>query len=153
MRDPSTFIMKNDNAISEIDLSELESFLEKKLPEVYKDFLLEFNGGILAYNKFKLDSSEEYDNLYSFDSLHKIKESWRYLKSSSDFFNAEIISIAETLGTSFICIGLGKKNFGKIFVVESDLEVKFQANSLVDFMEQIELEQPIEFPPLQSIKK
>lgn len=55
---PSSFFTQTGPPISKIDIEDLERKIKMKLPQYYRNFLLQYNGGIPKHNACDVFSSE-----------------------------------------------------------------------------------------------
>lgn len=95
------------------------------LPVQYRDFLLEYNGGNVKPNVFKISDDEgetALNTLYGLD----INESYDELSSVFDSLYGEIpnefISIGDDSGGNQICLGTSEEYAGKIYIFLHDIE-------------------------------
>ncbi|MGV2962607.1 SMI1/KNR4 family protein [Paenibacillus sp. AGC30] len=116
------------NTNKEIELKNIEEFEAKYdvvLPVQYRDFLLEYNGGNVKPNVFKISDDEgetALNTLYGLD----INESYDELSSVFDSLYGEIpnefISIGDDSGGNQICLGTSEEYAGKIYIFLHDIE-------------------------------
>lgn len=116
------------NTNEKIKLKNIEEFEAKYavfLPVQYRDFLLEYNGGNVKPNVFKISDDEgetALNTLYGLD----INESYDELSSVFDSLYGEIpnefISIGDDSGGNQICLGTSEEYAGKIYIFLHDIE-------------------------------
>ncbi|QLG39189.1 SMI1/KNR4 family protein [Paenibacillus sp. FSL W7-1088] len=116
------------NTNKKIKLKNIEEFEAKYavlLPVQYRDFLLEYNGGNVKPNVFKISDDEgetALNTLYGLD----INESYDELSSVFDSLYGEIpnefISIGDDSGGNQICLGTSEEYAGKIYIFLHDIE-------------------------------
>ncbi|MCP1422284.1 hypothetical protein J3D43_000800 [Paenibacillus xylanexedens] len=116
------------NTNEKIKLKNIEEFEAKYdvvLPVQYRDFLLEYNGGNVKPNVFKISDDEgetALNTLYGLD----INESYEELSSVFDSLYGEIpnefISIGDDSGGNQICLGTSEEYAGKIYIFLHDIE-------------------------------
>ncbi|MDN8588364.1 hypothetical protein B2I21_27195 [Chryseobacterium mucoviscidosis] len=116
------------NTNEKVKLKNIEEFEAKYhvvLPVQYRDFLLEYNGGNVKPNVFKISDDEgetALNTLYGLD----INESYDELSSVFDSLYGEIpnefISIGDDSGGNQICLGTSEEYTGKIYIFLHDIE-------------------------------
>ena len=102
------------------DMSNIESMIGGVLPNQYKNFLLQFNGGRPESSVFKIEGLENnpVGKIQVFLGIDREIESsnidWNY-----DVFKgrvpSDILPIARTGTGDLICIGIKENKFGKIY--------------------------------------
>lgn len=116
------------NAHEKINLKNIEDFEVKhhiEFPIQYRDFLLEYNGGNVKPNVFKISDEEgetAVNTLYGLD----ISESYDDLSNVFDSLHGEIpdefISIGDDSGGNQICLGISGEYSGKVYMFIHDIE-------------------------------
>jgi hypothetical protein len=116
------------NTNEKINLKNIEEFEAKHhivFPVQYRDFLLEYNGGNVRPNVFKISDDEgetALNTLYGLD----IDESYDELSSVFDSLYGEIpdefISIGDDSGGNQICLGTSGEYVGKIYIFLHNIE-------------------------------
>jgi cell wall assembly regulator SMI1 len=126
--------------ITEKDIVEAEKKIGIAFPNDYKNFLLKNNGGKIYYNSFDRILGDNHKINYSieaFESLESLLEAWSFLKDDEFFKPAKLLPIAQTLGPTLIGISFVPDHYGRIFVFDWDFGSTFQANNIIEFLEQI----------------
>ncbi|MGS7052275.1 SMI1/KNR4 family protein, partial [Legionella pneumophila] len=110
------------NTNEKVKLKNIEEFEAKYhvvLPVQYRDFLLEYNGGNVKPNVFKISDDEGETALNALYGL-EINESYDELSSVFDSLYGEIpnefISIGDDSGGNQICLGTSEEYTGKIYI-------------------------------------
>jgi hypothetical protein len=118
------------------EIQQVEQLIGVKLPEIYKHFLLESNGGTSTRNLFL--SEEVGFRIEEFLSLEKFtRTSLANRDDVPEIKEADMEVIAYTLGASVVCIGVGEKNFGKIYYFEVALDPILIASDLTAFFDSL----------------
>lgn len=55
-----------------------------------------------------------------------------------EYNDERILAFGETLGASLICIGVGKENYGKVYVYDGDFGATKLSESFKDFIQLLE---------------
>ena len=96
-----------------------------RLPEEYRQFLIEHNGGKPVPCDFKISEMEGEDSLHHVYGLHagpiylRLEEAYENHKGR---IPTSMIPIADDPAGNAICIGIGRKNAGKIFFWDHEEE-------------------------------
>lgn len=116
-------ISKFDNTNIEKEIEDFEYKYSFEFPDMYKDFLLKYNGGKTPKSEFKINkiSSDirafyglgNADKYYHYDTLVKIN-------MFNDWLEEQVIPIATNVFGDYIMIGIGSENNGKIFFCYHD---------------------------------
>lgn len=121
----------------------LEKFLRKNLPVQFRDFLIEFNGGIPSPDSFNLqkyDLSKKNTNIIvyveKFFSAGELTKIWGYTKDIID--ELSVLPIADISGSAILCIGIGQENVGEIYYWDADFGLTYLTDSLTEFWEILE---------------
>ena len=123
----------SNEKINEEDLLSLESELNIKLPDSYKELMLENNGGVPLKNYFKGE--------YGIASFHPIKIEPNDLKSVFESFKdllpSTLLAFADDMGGNSYCIDISEENNGKVYFIDWDEpdDPEFLANSFEEFLE------------------
>lgn len=102
-----------------------------RLPEEYRQFLIEHNGGKPSPCDFKISETEGEDSLHHFYGLHSGPS---YLNLEQAYKNHKgrvpttMIPFADDPAGNAICIGIGGNDTGKIFFWDHELEVEEDDN-------------------------
>ena len=97
-----------------ISRTQIEEFEKEKgisLPESYKAFLTEFNGGKPETNIFNIDKNND-AGVNEFIELKKIDEVIYIYKNR---IPNSVLPIAHSEGGNLVCLGIDKKNFDDVF--------------------------------------
>lgn len=124
-------------------ITDLEGILGVRLPDEYKNFLIVYGAGELVCNSYERIHADGYSQSLGVDAFlspDEIISSWNNLNDDEEFIDAKIVPIAGGLSANFVGIGFDPANAGKIYVMDWDFGVTFQAESLSDFLEQIKYE-------------
>lgn len=137
--------IQNSNRYGKLDpakLGEFETKLGARLPEDYRAFLLEHNGGKPEKRAFMApddpldEDSELYEReLAGFYALHeqnapvgeatmdafKLDEAWRDLQN--DVPDNTLLPISQDTSGSYICLELSKEKFGSVCFFDHEYEV------------------------------
>jgi len=120
---------KTGESLTKADLSNIEKQIGYSLPIAYKEFLLQYNGGIpdesyIDFNAQKINiSSDEIKRFYGFggkasnDLVHK-------LNSIGDILPKGMIFIANTHGGNFFLLSLRQDSYGEVFYKDHEYEDK-----------------------------
>jgi hypothetical protein len=118
-------IIYNTNEKKLKNIEEFEAKHHIVFPVQYRDFLLEYNGGNVRPNVFKISDDEgetALNTLYGLD----IDESYDELSSVFDSLYGEIpdefISIGDDSGGNQICLGISGEYVGKIYIFLHNIE-------------------------------
>ncbi|MCM3170799.1 MULTISPECIES: SMI1/KNR4 family protein [unclassified Paenibacillus] len=102
-----------------VSLEQIENFENTtniKLPTLYRDFLLEYNGGRVQPNVFKISSDEGESALNIFYGIGSMRSN---LEKKFDFFDdiLEIgfIPIASDSGGNQVCLGVTEEFYEQIY--------------------------------------
>ena len=148
-------ILNSASKIIEDDIAKIECDLEIKLPEDYKYFMLQSNGGTpkedMLFDFF--DEVQECENtsvirnifsLYLDDSNRKFNYKVIYnIMVNDECIPADMVPIADDPGGNVISISLNKDDYGYVYFLNQDFEdedtgylVKSKiANSFKDFID------------------
>ncbi len=136
-------ILQRKNTISSIN-----DFQVLSLNSELNQFLSEYAGANLLVNVFERKlQSDNIDELWASHvfTLDEIRSSLKSLQDDMYFQNAlpnaKLIPIIETLGSDLICaVSSPDPNLhGKIYVFDWDFRATYQADSLADFMAQLQV--------------
>ena len=102
-------------------IEEFEELFKISIPEAYKTFLVNENGGrpVPATILLKTDDSERPFDVEEFLRLEPEDETWglRSVRLTClDRIPSELLAIARDGGEDFICIGLSGKRVGEIYI-------------------------------------
>ena len=120
--------MKNTGcALKNEDILGIESYLNVKVPQDYKAFLLRFNGGIpeescIDFNGEKLNIPGE-DIKFFFNIGKKVTNTLKHkMDSIGDNLPAKIIYIANTHGGNFFLLSLRDDSYGSVYYKDHEYE-------------------------------
>jgi hypothetical protein len=109
-----------------VSLEQVENFEKNnniELPRLYKDFLLEYNGGRVEPNVFKISSDEGESALNVFYGIGNMKNN---LEKKFEFFEEILeigfIPIARDSGGNQVCLGTKEEYYDQIFFWKHDEE-------------------------------
>lgn len=103
-------------------LNEVERVFEIKLPEEYKLFLISFNKLIkpIEFNA-KLNNKEKLLCLEELNNIVTLIRGLAFRLNLQELLLKEIIFIGAFIGGESLCLGVGIKNFNKVYFSETDL--------------------------------
>jgi cell wall assembly regulator SMI1 len=123
---------QTENPINAKQLDDLESILGLKLPQDYRQHLLQHNGGQCSPNGFTFLEKEKqsescidwflaiydgkYDNLHKYIDIYKIDEKR---------LPTHIVPIAHDPGGNLICISCGSGDYGAVYFWDHEKEVDY----------------------------
>lgn len=123
-------IQDSEKALTEVDLVRLEEQIQHRIPDAYRVFLLNHNGGYPEPSDFKIDSdTEESTQISSVDWFLGIggQESTE-LKYCIETYKGRLpkslFPVARDPGGSLICISTKKDDLGKVYFWEHEEEVE-----------------------------
>lgn len=144
-------------AVSEHQILELERRINSPLPDDYKNFLMQHNGGIPHPDEFcySENSQRQYATVHYFLAVHDGSYDSIYyciymFKEREERVPPNLLPIARDPGGNLICISVSGEDGGKIYFWEHEEEadlakgeiadyrnVYFIANSFTDFIAEI----------------
>ncbi|MFT3738782.1 MAG: SMI1/KNR4 family protein [Breznakibacter sp.] len=131
-------LLENKGAVLE-DILNIEAELTITIPSQLKEFLLLQNGGCIRpsfiFKRF-LDDGTQNLIIDEFLSIEEIKSAYFNGLDIEEFKGN--LAFVQNMGASVVSIGIEKENFGKIFVYDGDFGLTEQANSLEEFLEQLQ---------------
>ncbi|MDA7026852.1 SMI1/KNR4 family protein [Bacillus sp. CLL-7-23] len=140
-------VTSENEKVSLENIKTFEDDYNVTLPEEYKNFLLEYNGGDVNPNVFKISDEQGESAL---NTLYGLNISAEYDELSSVFDSLEgelpqeLLSIGDDSGGNQICIGISGNYFGKIYIWMHDIEegeymdnVFFLANNFNEFLDSL----------------
>ncbi len=134
-----TTLIKSGDPITESDISEFEATYKVQLPEDYKDFLVENNGGRPEKNFFPFQ--DDGFIIAWFFNLKNGKDTLEWtlqlLWIAEQTIPRNLLPVARGQGADFYCICLDSNNYGKVFlwygnIDEEPFEVASSFSELVD---------------------
>jgi hypothetical protein len=147
-------IKPNPQPVSVENIQDVESRLGLRLPDSLKYLLLDYDGGDMAVNGFNTrfdDGDIRQYSLYHLSSLEEIVSAWGFIHDDPEIKENQILPFGDTLGSPTVCIGVGKHNSGKIYIMDWDFGVALQANTLEEFFSQLKYEKGWEeLPPFKT---
>ncbi len=123
-------------------INELEMHLDISLPDDYKKFLLEWNGGKPTPDRFSIPGwSNKSSVVNRFLAVHAGKHSnlQKKIEVYEDRLPRELIPIAEDPFGNLICLGLGGNRLGRIYFWDHEDELDDEGLSRLDFSNVYEL--------------
>ncbi|MFC9777504.1 SMI1/KNR4 family protein [Paenibacillus chitinolyticus] len=138
-------IVKIHETVSLEQVENFEKTNEIELPKLYKDFLLEYNGGRVEPNVFKISSDEGESALNVFYGIGNMKNN---LEKKIGFFEEILeigfIPIARDSGGNQVCLGIREEFHDQIFFWIHDEEyddamdnMHFLANNIQEFIDSL----------------
>lgn len=128
-------ITETEMAITESEITKLESYLGCKLPSEFISHYLKFNGGFPD-----CDTLSGKDNIFSIDGFLPIKHGALTIESlrrdmAGQLQMSDFIPFANDAGGNIFVINLGINDYGNIYLVAADTgEVIFVCSSFSDFL-------------------
>lgn len=147
--------MKNNflNNGNFIELNEIENLCKKIkvfLPNEYKEFLKEVNGGEPLHSFFELrrfDKNASNVNTYvivdEFFRFEQLEEVWEYLKE--DLSEIGLFPIAEVRGGMLFCCKQEETNYAQIFFYDNNFGVIKVSDTLSQFIENLITEDMVDY--------
>lgn len=130
--------LKNSQKNSIESIEKLEADFKVALPNDYKKFLMNTNGGYTegcySFDR-KLENDLQSIAIENFLSIEEIYTANENLKDWELY--SGLLAIAQSLGSPTICIGIGIDNYGKIIILDDDFGATEQNIFFDDFMEQL----------------
>ena len=118
-------IKKHDVKIDEGTIKVIESFIEAKLPQDYKEFLLKYNGGTPYKGVFQLNHiTSGLAFFYIVNSVNYYSDFVSIYHTLKDRIPKGFIIIASDVGGNGILLGLENENRGKIYFWDHEEEVE-----------------------------
>lgn len=111
-------------ALSEGKLSEFEKRFHIHLPNDYREFLFQYNGGQPVPSFFWIEPKQDGSTLHRFYGIYEgeIPSSIEtYLRGKGHYgIPASMLPIGDDGTGNFICIGVSAANFGNIFFLDHE---------------------------------
>jgi hypothetical protein len=114
-------IQKSSNLISEKELNLILAKVRYTLPESFKNFLLDYNGGVPAANKFDIKNMSVSSGVNEFLSIDAIVEQKNIL---GERIPNEVIPIAHAECGNLICLVIKGSEIGNVYFWDHELEVE-----------------------------
>ena len=141
-------IEEHDVKIDKETIKVIESFIESKFPQDYKEFLLKYNGGFPKKNIFNLNITSMLGNFYIVNSLKNWTDFIEAYKIHKNRIPKEFITIGSDVGGNEILLGIKDKYRGKIYFWDHEEEVEddeepdfrnmtFLSNSFTEFVDSL----------------
>lgn len=134
-------IFKFDTTNVPEEIYEFENKYNIKLPQLYKNFLVKYNGGNTPKTSFKINGiSSDIRAFYGYRNADRdynflLLTERDYLES---FIQDNYLPIATDSFGNQIVIGIGKDNEGKIFFFDSEIsKYQYLTDSINDFFDKI----------------
>lgn len=131
--------------ISQGDISEFENKYEVSLPQEYKDFLLQTNGGRPEPDFFPFsDDGFVVTWFYNLkNGKHLLELTLELLWIAEQIVPRTLIPIARDQGGDLVCISLNEEEYGKIYMWfgSTDSDPVFLAESFTEFIDAL-VEEP-----------
>lgn len=125
------------NEISKADIQRIEQLIGSKLPNDYKNHMMNYNGGSVPL--WKNYYFEFQDDSITLGRFHTISSLENYFNKRLSFLYPKLLSIGSVNGGS-LAIGYQNENFGNIYVYFSDEGPHKIANSFTEFIESLIVE-------------
>ena len=117
--------IKNSNEKTSLkDIENFENIHNLKLSNSYKNFLLNFNGGNVEPNLFKISGAAEsvVNVFYGLNISKTYDELSEVFESLDSAIPNNFLAIGDDPGGNQICLGISNENFGKIYFWFHDIE-------------------------------
>ena len=120
-----TIINSDNEKVYPANIKTFEDKYSVTLPEEYKVFLLEYNGGDVDPNVFSI--SDEHGEsalniLYGLDAVSEYDDLSNVFDSLEGELPQELLSIGDDAGGNQICIGVSGKYVNKVYIWMHDIE-------------------------------
>lgn len=119
----------------------LEKAIGTRIPEELRQQLINPTITLIPkQNRFMRIVDEHFKQENSFENfipLDHMLIGWEHMIDEIDFLETSLLPFGETLGSAVICIGIGKENYGEIYIFDYDFYATKVANSLTEFIQQI----------------
>lgn len=136
-------VYNSNDKVSLEKIKEFETKYNINLPIQYREFLLEYNGGNVKPNVFKISDEEgetAVNTLYGLGIAEHYDELSNVFDSLYGEICEEFISIGDDSGGNQICLGIEGNYLGKIYLLHDVEEIEemnnmiFISNSFNDFL-------------------
>ena len=128
-------IKKQGIKINEETIKVIESFIQAKLPQEYRDFLLKYNGGVPNKGVFNLNNIlSGLSFFYIINSLNNYSDFVGAYHLYKDRIPKGFIVVASDVGGNKILIGLDGENRNKIYFWDHENEVEEDEEPYYDNM-------------------
>ncbi|MBK9202300.1 MAG: SMI1/KNR4 family protein [Candidatus Obscuribacter sp.] len=118
--------------LEESELSQYERQLGLKLPQQYRNFLLEFNGGSPRPSRFTFkdcDTGSQVLSFFGFGSFYDVLEE---LETYGGRLPKRFFPIAAESGGNLLCISLSGEDSGNIYFWDHELEAELSKGQTPD---------------------
>lgn len=117
-------IKKSTIILHELTLLNFEMKLGQKLPDDYRNFLLEYNGGDPEPNMVGIPETRKQCSVACIFGLYNFKKDHDLAAKRKRLANRlpeKVIPIAEADGDNFICLSLDSPDFGAVYLWDHEL--------------------------------
>ena len=118
----------NEQKLTQQELSDFKKEFKIKLPDSYKEVILEYNGGSPEKQYFEAGRVMFLSIKYGEDTINDV------IKLISDVLPKYFFPFAD-YNEGMLCISLDKDEYGKIYWFEENGEVQLMADSFDKFMD------------------
>jgi len=118
-------IKKSPGTLFELALLNFEMKLKSKLPDDYRSFLLEYNGGKPEENIFAIPKTKKQCGVTCFFGIYNSKKATDLVTERarfSDRLPAHILPIASAKDGNLVCLSLASPDFGSLYLWDHELE-------------------------------
>jgi SMI1 / KNR4 family (SUKH-1) len=145
--DKNNFSYRKEKPIEKVEIEAFERDNQIDLPKSYHSFLSQYGYiGLDRLYEFKSTSGRNLESwAMRFFTLEEVKEAYLNSKEYEDYANslenAILLPIIETIGSQIICLVCSPDPalHGKIYVWDWDFRATYQADSLEEFLGQLEV--------------
>lgn len=114
--------LEKQAGISEQELANFEREYGIKLPQQYRQFLLDYNGGRPEHCDFNFKGSTNGSQLLGFFGIGSRIDVRKELRTYNGRLPAAWFPVASDAGGNLICICLSGPNYGKVFFWDHEME-------------------------------
>ena len=124
------------------EILELEKKIAIDIPDELKKLLINRLSTIIpGKNKFVRVVNDTFSQEMSLEKVlspSEILTAWEFMKDEDEFSSSQLLAFGETLGSPVVAIGIGKENYGEIYVFDYDFGATKIANSLYEFIKSLQ---------------
>lgn len=110
-------------ALSQNRLEEFEKQIQSRLPQDYRDFLLQYNGGQPAPSFFWIVPEEDGSEVERFYGIHD--QTWHsletYVGEQRYGIPSSLLPIADDGTSNFVCIDISTDHYGEVYFIDHEL--------------------------------
>lgn len=120
-------IKKSTGTLYELALLNFEMKLKSKLPDDYRSFLLEYNGGKPEENMFAIPKAKKQCGVTCFFGIYNSKKATDLVTERarfSDRLPVHILPIAGAKDGNLVCLSVASSDFGSVYLWNHELETE-----------------------------